>query len=1049
VAEQKAERESGTPATAPTIAQRISALTKETSEALDVVLELEGMGVGDIVADFAERGDLEGLQRSALTAYNQVTAMQEGLRHLVERAKEEYESWRENRRFRPEVVEPRLAKLHDGAKQDSAAAATTWAADVVEALARHEYPAAMELVEGYPDANAKLASALKGIANDVPLWAEGDAEAAVRVSSRLSEVLIERTSLPVETRAQLALLAATANQQAGRGDVAVQTMDAALQSLLLPAVLEAERAGLSLALGQLDDAAQRARHVVELAPGSPEGYFHLGACSEQGGDLTEASELYEEGCARSTLFMLYRLGRGATFLRATGLLHLQRARRLAELGHAQEALHAADDALSEGVAGEVLYPDAPAHELRAGLLAGIGRAEDAAEAAFRAGQQHLRNSDAERAIPLLEQAWSAVPPIPDAGWYYANALRATSWPNGAPLPDINRVVYAKQVWDDRVTRFGLPTVDDAWAYGTRALLSELLAYGADGDHVAAAWEALVYIEKALVLNKTDARMWALCARFLRTHAMDSAALESADHGFTLDPDDRLVLERRLALVANAGRYADAEQTLNRIPGRDTNPYLAGVHAWLLYHRGQYVEAVKVLDLPLAVGNDLGWCLELRASCFVQLGEAAAARSDLEHLLEVEVYNGPISTLRRAMALAELGRLDEATVELAQIKVDDRVTTADIEAVWVAVHLARGELNAARSAGERYQRSAMNVREVDDALSNWRECLFLLSEQGADVDAATQVVDQLAGRREMQRQPTQRRDADSEIEHASEQHAADPPGSHPRIALAAMTARRMLSSDGDLERAEAILRQLAGTLFEPEASIAVTAVLQQRLTLAVSDGNEFQAQQVYEELADRGGAPHSPLEMVIAEALAATGRYDKALNALIAVRARLLGEGWEVLPVDQRIGEYAMRVGDTETSLSAFGRALDVARTAADWASEAQVRARMATALAFRGDRDSVVEHLTRALQALHQAGAVAPSSTLGHELAAVAETTGAESAIGLLAESLGRAAERVDPTDQAGHELLDMVLTTRPGAARGSGPTEAVQERSREPRRRV
>src|SRR5215469_8364134 len=380
--EQKPDRESAALATSPAITQVISALTKETAEALEAVQELERTGVGDIVGDFANRGDLEGLQRLAFTVNDQVAAMQGSLRRLVELAKEEYEYWKENRRFHTEVVERTLANLHHRAQQDSGAAATAWAAEVVEALARHEYSAAVQLVEGFPDPDAAFASAIRGIAGDVRLWAQGDAEAAVRVSGRLREALTERTWLPVETQAQLVLLAATADQQAGRGDNAMQAMDAALEALPLPMALEAERAGLSLVLGQLDDASQRARRAIELSPGSPEGYFHLGACSEQDGDLAEAFELYEDGCARSTLLTLHRVGTGATFLRTTGLLHLQRARRLAEFGHAHDALLATDDALGEGVAGDLLYPDAPVHELRAAVLAGIGHPQEAAAAAL-------------------------------------------------------------------------------------------------------------------------------------------------------------------------------------------------------------------------------------------------------------------------------------------------------------------------------------------------------------------------------------------------------------------------------------------------------------------------------------------------------------------------------------------------------------------------------------------------------------------------------------------------------------------------------------------
>ena len=73
------------------------------------------------------------------------------------------------------------------------------------------------------------------------------------------------------------------------------------------------------------------------------------------------------------------------------------------------------------------------------------------------------------------------------------------------------------------------------------------------------------------------------------------------------------------------------------------------------------------------------------------------------------------------------------------------------------------------------------------------------------------------------------------------------------------------------------------------------------------------------------------------------------------------------------------------------------------------------------------------MRALREAGATAPSLTLGHELAAVAKAADASSAMALLSESLRRAAERVDPADQAGHELLEAFAAAPAEATRSPG----------------
>jgi tetratricopeptide (TPR) repeat protein len=1035
VAEDETDTKSAGAATtsaSAAVAQVRSALNK-IAEARDAVQQVESLGVGGIVADFGDRRELEALQRIAAAANDHISAMQESLRHLLGVARDEYALWKEQRRFTPETVQRTLAELGERAKEDPGEADAASAAEVVAALSRREFQAASRLLEGWPDGDTRLAPGLGEVAAEVRAWADGDAEAGVRACRRLSDLLSDPNRLPMDAKAQLALLVATAEQEVGRGDDAVRTMDTALGALHSP-VLEAERAGLSLLQGDVDDAARRAHRATELAPDQPDGYFHLGACSEPGGDFAGAGELYEEGCERSTLLMLCYLGTGATFLRPTGLLQLQRARRLANLGHAPEALQAVDDALRVGVTGTARYSNAPAHQLRADLLAALGRPEESAQAALQAGKEFAWDGDTKRALVPLEQAWRAQPPIRDAGWYYADALCAMSWPQTAPAPDAVIVARARQVWDERFNSLGPPTAESAWAYGTRALLAELGAYTGHGDYGASYWEATLFIEKALVLQNDNPRLWGLSARFLRAISLESLALESADRGFTLGPDDAEVLSQRLALLSNAGRYAEAEETLNRIPGRDADPWVMGVYAWLLNHRGRYAEAVQALELPLSGGYDPGWYLELRADCLAHLGEFPAAAKDLERLLEVDVNMGSDSTLRRALALANLGRADEAFAEAEQIEVGDQLTAAEVESVRTVLNLGRGNLAEARSAGMRALQSARNVREIDDALNSWRTCLDMLTHRGVDVQAGCRVVDELRAWSQSPDEPTLFPDAEAEMQTATDQHAHDAPGSQPSIALSAITARRLLASGSDVQRAEAILRGLAGTVFEPEASAAITMVLQQRLEGAVSAGHELLARQLYEELVSRGKAPAFPLEVVVAEALAATRRYGQALDVLTAARIRDSADAASARLVDERIGEYAMLGGDIEKSLATFGRLSQAARADGDSLAEAQADARMAVALAVRGDRDRATEHLVHALTALRQAGSVAPSLTLGHELAAVAKAMDAQSAIGSLSECLRRAAERVDPADQGGTQLLD-ALTPMPTDA----PTEIDQ----------
>ena len=193
-----------------------------------------------------------------------------------------------------------------------------------------------------------------------------------------------------------------------------------------------------------------------------------------------------------------------------------------------------------------------------------------------AGRQYHLNGDSRRSLPLLERAWNASPPVRDAGWYYADALCATSGPaKDGEVPDRSRVEHVKRVWDQQAERFGPPRGGPG--LGLSRPRADLRIGGLRPGRRSGGGlrGALVYAEKALVLNDRDAETWGLCTRLLRGLGMNSAALECANRGFALEPDSRLTL-REGGVLADPGQYAEAEETLKRITGGDSDPWAAGL-----------------------------------------------------------------------------------------------------------------------------------------------------------------------------------------------------------------------------------------------------------------------------------------------------------------------------------------------------------------------------------------------------------------------------------------------------------------------------------------
>jgi tetratricopeptide (TPR) repeat protein len=1003
-------------------AEAVSAAAEAISAALETVRGLERNGLNEIVAALGAGGGLEELQGTASSCTEQLAEMQAILNRLVERGHRESEYLRDTLRFSPDEVTERLAGLRGQQPQEAAVA---WGTELTEALSRGEYDAACRFARDCPDIAASADLTPKDIADGIDHWRQGKAEAGADVARRLRKALSGKRWLMADTSMKLFLLAATAYYQAGRTDKAVRSLESASKALPQSATPPAEQAGLSLLLGQLDMAAARARQAVELEPGNPAGYFQLGACSEWAGDTARAAELYAGGCARSAILTLSRLGTGATFLRVTGLLHLARARSLAQLGRTEESLQAIEDALADGIAGTDPYPEAQAFELRVGLLDKTGQPHEAAVAALAAGQRYRGNGDNSRSLPLLKRAWNASPPIPDAGWYYADALRATSRPGGGDVPDPHLVEDAKLVWDEQAKRSGPPAKAPAWAYRVRAGICELEASVPGSDRAADYWAALVYAEKALVLNDHDPETWGLCMRLLRGLGLNSAALECANRGFALAPGNRLVLEGRLALLADRGQYAEAEEALNRITGGDGDPWVAGVRASLRYRQGHYEEAMAALSRPLAEGFDPGWSLDLRARCRLQQGEVAKARADLKQLLKVDSHPGWESTARRAIAHAALGDPASARQELDHGANGTPVSSNAWKAAAVAVLLASHDLPTARASAEECLATAANIREVSDALDTWRLCLALLATRNGDYAGEFALLEELDNLHSPERQPALSEDVAAEIARAQERHADQPPGSTARVALSAMAARRLLAESGDDQQAERILRDLEGTSFAPEAGFAINALLKRRLKDAVTAGNHVRAQELWDELRDRGADFSPSREVVTAAALAAKGRYQQAIEWLYRARDRVSAEAGAVAAIDQRIGEYELLLGNTGASIDAYRRALAAAETAENRLDQARLRVRLAIAFALRHEPRNSADCLAQALRGLHGSNVASPSLAVGHELAAAAaEATAERSALRLLSASLAEAIEETDPADRAGHDWLEAVLQT-------------------------
>ena len=326
-----------------------------------------------------------------------------------------------------------------------------------------------------------------------------------------------------------------------------------------------------------------------------------------------------------------------------------------------------------------------------------------------------RNIDA--AVRTLERAITLDPTHVDSYWYLADAQLAASYVAQPPYADSTAVARALAAWN-RGSSVRLPDAATSWAYVTRTLINEQLARLRDADRVTLWWEGAGFVERALILDHTDAFRWALLARLHRLLGNEATALHAAREALTRNPDDAAALEEHAAILANTGTFEEAEASIDRRIAQDAgNLWARGVKAFLHLHRKDYQAAIASIDEALAADPQSLWNLDVRAMSSFLLGDVETARAIRERIWQRYAQPPALSAddcRICAMAAYHLGQYDDAIAilePLAAEPVEQGFTLRALGQCYLAKgHLARGEelfLSGLARA---------NGRELDDVVS---------------------------------------------------------------------------------------------------------------------------------------------------------------------------------------------------------------------------------------------------------------------------------------------------------------------------------------------
>ena len=398
-----------------------------------------------------------------------------------------------------------------------------------------------------------------------------------------------------------------------------------------------------------------------------------------------------------------------------GNFHYFLAQLCRVLGDSEEALRRVDGALELGLTGES-FPDPPAQQLKGELLEEERGPVEAAEWLFEAGRGYFWRSEYETAIDLLERAEEADRGHAATYWYLSEALRMSSYRPAPEYTDRDSLLRSLRIWK-RGVEIEEPTADDSWVYVSRALISEQQTFLPEVDDFRGLWwEAVAYLERAILLNDADTFRWAYLGRYHRSLENESNALQATARALELDPEDATSLEERAAILANTGQFDEAREAIDkRRQLEPKNVWIEAVGAYVLLRVGEYDSALELINEAIEADPGSIWYGDVRGQCYKMLGRADSAAEEYGRIWSL--YDPSNSTDRGTFAWAayEAGEIDDAIRIYDEMSENDAEDLADVYLSLGICHLVKGDLTSgARELNEGIGRT-INHRQLDDLL----------------------------------------------------------------------------------------------------------------------------------------------------------------------------------------------------------------------------------------------------------------------------------------------------------------------------------------------
>lgn len=704
---------------------RLSAATRALAQRVSVDVRSSVSRLDEIAGALAAKSEVRAAEHAIRDVLHGLDLMRVELENLL-KGLESAEAARVRReRYGPRWISEMQAKLRSGFAVDPEATARQWLAASAELLGAWElknvaslaeenfslpesFPHLTLLREGvsairdgrYPDAVPLLQFFLTGSVPDDPWRPEYDTSTRIALFVLLARIyLLEFDPSDPGIAHQVLEQAASVGPQDGRVDAAFS--DYAREE------------------GDATQALAYAQQAVDKAPSIPGSYIAMGWYFEHEEVWDSAVEMYKRAAELAAKESDPLTGFGRLLAPVSGLAWLILGQLLQEVAP-DKALAAAEQALERGVNGPDEYPDHAVYSLRAKLLDCTKHASEAGEAYYQAGRRLYWSRDFARARDLLERAIALRSDLIDGYWCLADTLLLLSYTENFSDDTIDA---AEKVWE-RGRSLRPPESNDSWAYVTRGLISERRGEISPTNRWSNLWNAVSWIEQALLWEPGRARWWAYLGRNYRQLYAESNSLSATLRAIELSPDDKTALEERAAILANRGEFEQALELINQRLALGGDAWGNYVKAYILNGLGRHLEALEQIDLAVASEPAKLSYRRQRATVLRYLKRNQDYLSELNVIWEfrekpdykADVYLFANTCLELAMATGNKDYFREV-ITLSNALSKERPGAVETFDMLGIAHLASGDIEQGRKAVEETVRLATNKGQIQDVLED--------------------------------------------------------------------------------------------------------------------------------------------------------------------------------------------------------------------------------------------------------------------------------------------------------------------------------------------